>query len=125
MRASFSILIALSGLMFAWQAGGATYTSKRPSDEERGEELYERHCLSCHGASAAGDGPATEALVKPVPDLRGRMSADGREAAVSVVLEGRGAMPSFAVSIDEHDARRVVRHLERLAADSGAEDAGP
>lgn len=101
--------------------------SKRPTDEERGRELYERHCVQCHGATVAGDGPVAAALVKKVPDLSGEtaLSADNREANVTVVLDGRGLMPSYVASFDRYDARRVMRYMERVARDPAAATAEP
>lgn len=34
-----------------------------------GEENYERLCSACHGASGRGDGPVSEVLTMPAPDL--------------------------------------------------------
>jgi mono/diheme cytochrome c family protein len=96
----------------AW-AGRPT---KRLSDDDRGKLLYDRHCVQCHGATAAGDGLAAAALVKPVPDLRdGKLSSDNREAMAAVVLDGRNVMPSFEMSFDRYDARRVMRWMEKQA----------
>jgi mono/diheme cytochrome c family protein len=83
--------------------------TKRPSDAERGRELYVRHCAACHGPANAGDGPATSALVVPVPDLRGKVRAD--DAVIKVVLRGQGAMPGYEATFDKADARRVLQHM--------------
>lgn len=109
------VLLAAAALaaLYATDAPADT-PNRRPTEEERGEELYARHCVQCHGATAAGDGPAARALVHPVPDLRGRQIVD--DAAVDVVFLGRGAMPSFEESFDRADARRVLLHMQRLAA---------
>jgi len=90
----------------------AAQPTKRPSDEERGETLYNRHCVHCHGPVAEGDGPTTAALVKPVPNLKGNVKFD--DAAVKVVLRGQGLMPGFDGSFDKYDARRVLRHMASL-----------
>jgi mono/diheme cytochrome c family protein len=34
-----------------------------------GEENYQRLCAACHGASGKGDGPVSEVLTTPAPDL--------------------------------------------------------
>ena len=36
-----------------------------PPDVSRGKAVYERHCLSCHGAGGSGDGPAARSLKVP------------------------------------------------------------
>ena len=88
---------------------------KRPSDKERGEELYERHCVQCHGQNAGGDGPAAADLVATVPNLRGNLSKEPTEAQLSAIKNGVGAMPGFSMSFDKHDAGRVMRQMIRLS----------
>ena len=94
-------------LFAAWPAVAGQPTQRLP-DDERGEQLWDRHCAACHGPTNAGDGPATAALVAPVPDLRGKVKVD--EATLKLVLRGRGMMPDFETSFDKADARRVVQH---------------
>jgi mono/diheme cytochrome c family protein len=97
------LLLILTTL--AW----ADDSKKRPTDEQRGKELYERHCLSCHGPLAKGDGPATSALVVPIPDLAGQVKAD--KPTLDLVEFGRGAMPAFEATFDTEDARRVLKYM--------------
>jgi len=56
--------ILIAALTIAAASAGATevvtYT---------GEENYQRLCAACHGASGHGDGPVSEVLATPVPDL--------------------------------------------------------
>jgi len=87
----------------------AEQPTKRPSDEERGKELWERHCTACHGPANRGDGPATEALVVEVPDLRDQIKVN--DAMMKLVLRGRGAMPGYETSFDKNDARRVLKYM--------------
>lgn len=44
---------------------------------ERGKELYEQNCVSCHGKSGQADGPAAEGMEPPVADFT---NADRRSA---------------------------------------------
>lgn len=106
------LTVFLLGLLLP-AAAPADSPTRRPTDEERGEQLYNRHCVQCHGERAAGDGPATRALVHPVPDLRGRITVDS--ATIDVVHKGRGPMPSYAESFDRSDARRVLQWMLRLS----------
>lgn len=105
-------LLALLVLTTASQAGRPT---KRLSDEARGELLYDRHCIQCHGEFGAGDGPLVPTLVKPVPDLRTQLVEANRDRHVVVVLDGKRSMPSFRNAFDRYDAERVMRHMERIA----------
>jgi len=114
MRRTIGIAVPLLAVLAAGVAWGSK-PSKRLSDEARGLQLYNRHCIQCHGASVAGDGPATEALVPEVPNLRGKMEADTPDREAERVLEGHDGMPGFSMSFDLYDARRVLRHMVRLS----------
>ena len=128
-----SILLVLLVAAGAW----AGMPTKRPTDEERGKELYDRHCLACHGSDARGQGPATESLVAKVPNLKGTVVAD--KATIAIVQNGKGAMPSYEASFDCDDTRRVLLWMARLPYEppapaptkpsdddeGGDEDAGP
>ncbi|HSN73333.1 MAG TPA: cytochrome c [Steroidobacteraceae bacterium] len=85
-----SMLVALVLVMVVVGAGanppGADFS------HQSGEQLYQRFCASCHGASGVGDGVVAEALEVDVPDLtllarrnRGRYPA----ARVSEIIDGR------------------------------------
>lgn len=93
--------------------------TKRPEDHVRGRTVFMQSCWQCHGASNNGQGPAAEALVGGVPDLRGKMSEDRFDALIPIILEGKGKMPAYAEELDKHDARRVLVYLHRL--DTGEE----
>ena len=125
MRAPSLLAITLATLtLFVGLASEAARPTKRLSDEARGQLLYERHCVQCHGPQAAGDGPLTSSLVKPVPDLRNALGPDQRARQVLVVLDGRGTMPAFRASFDRFDAERVMRHMARIT-DPNWEDEAP
>ena len=106
-----SLLLLTVGLTWSQAASGEQPT-KRPTDEERGKELYERHCDSCHGGWARGKGPATQALVRPVPNLEGKVEADDK--TIMLVMRGKGAMPSYEQTFDRFDAKRVLQHMAKL-----------
>jgi len=75
------------------------------AQEDDGRQLYLDACATCHGAEAGGDGPMTQILTLPVPDLTGL--ADRNDGVfpwlVTVhMIDGRtglhghgGAMPIF------------------------------
>ena len=93
----------------------AAQPTKRPTDEQRGEQLYRRHCAACHGVRNGGRGPATKALVQEVPPLQA--STPGNDANVRVVLKGKGAMPGYEAAIDRADAVRVLKYMNSLGPD--------
>jgi mono/diheme cytochrome c family protein len=108
------IAVFIAFVLAAATNAAATPPSKRKSDEERGQELYERSCWMCHGRSGAGDGPASASLEGGIPSLEERIDVDKLAPSVKLVQEGRGRMPGFADSIDERDTRRVLKYARSL-----------
>jgi len=117
MRRAHVVAVVLGVLTFAGLARGDQPTT-RPDDIVRGQELYDRHCVQCHGALNDGKGPAAASLVVPIPDLQSKFEIDDLDALVPVILDGRGAMPSFVNSFDKYDARRVLKHMAGLNPES-------
>lgn len=62
-------LLLLSGPA-AWIAGSQSKESDDAS-AKKGRALYTQYCVSCHGSSAKGDGPAASALKVAPADLTG------------------------------------------------------
>ena len=94
--------------------------SKRPSDIDRGQQLWERHCWQCHGSTNQGDGPAAAALVHTVPNLIDQIVVTDELARR--VLRGNGAMPGYEQSFDFHDARRVLKYQATLGQEAEVEE---
>src|SRR3954463_8637271 len=53
---------------------------------EAGEQVYEEHCATCHGAKLRSTGA--------IPDLK-QQKADGRARFDQMVMAGRGQMPAW------------------------------
>lgn len=73
-----------------------------------GRDVYGRQCASCHGQSGGGGiGPALGdgRVVEAFPNV-----ADHR----AVVVEGRGAMPSFGDRMTDEEMDAVVRYTREL-----------
>jgi quinoprotein glucose dehydrogenase len=84
----------------------------------RGARVYTQHCTVCHGIDKKGD---PQGQFPPVHDLKNRLS---RKDVVTLLEEGKGAMPAFAfLSPAERDA--VAAHLfgEKEPDDSKGEAA--
>jgi mono/diheme cytochrome c family protein len=57
-----------------------------------GEELYRRHCASCHGVRGHGDGPLAASLRRSPSDLTTiarRSGGEFEESRVMMVIDGR------------------------------------
>ena len=114
----FALLIFVMSTASAAPSSSKKKKNARPTDAERGNELYERHCVQCHGAKADGKGPMASALVSEMPNLRGVITKETLDKYVAVVQRGKNAMPGFELSFDQHDTRRVLRELIRRGVDA-------
>jgi mono/diheme cytochrome c family protein len=92
----------------------AEIPKQRSPDHVRGRELWEQSCWQCHGATAEGDGPSAEALTVEVPNLRGTITNDRREALINTIIYGQGLMPAYGETFDRPEARRILAFLQRL-----------
>ncbi|HMY80083.1 MAG TPA: cytochrome c, partial [Thauera aminoaromatica] len=108
-------LLALIGV----QAMAKEWSGKIPSADERGRELYDRHCRACHGAKAGGDGLVASSLRQPVPNFTEGFGGKAQDELVRVVLHGRGAMPGFDTALSKDDAEKVVRYMGALGRAPG------
>ena len=64
-----SLWIALAVMTFAGCARRQALDASGPDFLANGQDTYEAHCASCHGADARGNGPAANLLEKPAPPL--------------------------------------------------------
>jgi mono/diheme cytochrome c family protein len=85
-----------------------------------GASLYQANCVSCHGETGAGDGPAAAGMSPPPANLRWTMrrpmATDGY--LMWTISDGGAtlgtAMPAFAGVLDEQDRWRIIRYLRTL-----------
>jgi mono/diheme cytochrome c family protein len=63
LTATALLFLAIASTAHAQTAAGTT------NPAERGKALYSQHCVSCHGISGIGDGPAATALKVRPSDL--------------------------------------------------------
>lgn len=90
---------------------GLTLSACAPERQVSGRALYEDFCLSCHGASGRGDGPAAAGLDHPPADLTRIAARNGGTfptTRVMSVIDGytrRGdrasVMPELGVALQE------------------------
>ena len=106
----------------AWEVPAKYKSMENPvagDDEamEIGEELYDKHCKSCHGKEGLGDGPKSAELDTPCGDFTTpefQAQTDGELFYKTTV--GRDDMPSFEKKIaDEEERWMVIVYLRSLA----------
>jgi mono/diheme cytochrome c family protein len=74
--------------------------------DEDGALLYERACSGCHGAEGEGAFGAGK-----YPALAANRRLGSVRYPVNLIVEGNGAMPSFADWLDDAQIAAVVEHI--------------
>lgn len=100
-------------------ARGALDASPRPDVTPvvlaRGADRFAIHCQPCHGARGLGDGPVAGRTM-PFPPAFEDAGIQTLDDVVMVIVDGHGAMPSYADRIKLADRWAVAAHVLRLRA---------
>ena len=107
-------VVLISCVLGSSLAMAKDWPSKVPSRAQLGEELYDTHCVACHGVRAAGDGPAVAALTADVPDFSTGWGKLERDPLIRSVVLGKGVMPGFELAFDRDAAEKVVDWMGKL-----------
>lgn len=80
---------------------------------EDGPAIYKTKCVSCHGASGAGDTPMGKKLgVKDLGAARAQSLTD--EELFDVISLGRNKMPAFEKRLAPEKIKQVVAYIRTL-----------
>ncbi len=101
----------------------ASLTQPMPGDPasiERGAELYQSYCASCHGETGMGDGPAGASLTPPPSPLARTAPKLSDGYLYWRIAEGGLAfgtsMPSFGTALTEQDIWDIINFLRTMEA---------
>jgi mono/diheme cytochrome c family protein len=89
---------------------------------ERGEELYLRFCVVCHGPDGVGANAniADKHPLLPAYNLSGAQVAGYSDAYIYAMIRvGRGLMPSYGARITHFDRWHVVNYVRQLQRSAG------
>ena len=111
-------LVALGGSAWAqgpWEAPAAEKGKKNPGgNAANGKKLAEVNCVSCHGASGKGDGPAAQALTpKPADWTSQKVQKESDGELFWKISNGRGPMPPWK-HLPEKDRWDLVSYVKSL-----------
>ncbi len=111
-------------------------TLAQPAAASRGKQIYDAHCVECHGTSGKGDGPASH-LMTPRPrdftsakykirstETGSLPTDDDLLRSVRQGLYG-SAMPGWQKILPEDDVRAVVDYVKTLSPRFAAEKPQP
>jgi mono/diheme cytochrome c family protein len=98
-----------------WEAPAAEKAKKSPGGNvANGKKLAETNCISCHGASGKGDGPAAAALnPKPADWTSPKVQAESDGTLFWKISNGRGPMPPWK-HLPEKDRWDLVAYVKSL-----------
>jgi mono/diheme cytochrome c family protein len=93
-----------------------------PAALAAGNQIYQRHCQSCHGANGDGKGEKAAELSTAPGDFTnaGKMSGLTDGELYWEITEGRRPMPAFRDKLSEQERWEVVDYIRRFAARSTA-----
>lgn len=82
---------------------------------KRGEVVFARYCVPCHGATGTGDGPVALRGFPPPASLLGDQALGMPDGRIFHILTfGQGNMPSYAAQIPSEDRWRVILFVRSL-----------
>ena len=118
-------IAAASAESAEWRVAPRKAAQKNPvaTDEQSlaiGRRLYQRECLSCHGITGKGDGPAAGELERPAGDLSSPTTLSQSDGGLFwKITIGRKPMPSFRTLLTDKERWHVVNYLRTLVDQDG------
>ena len=90
-----------------------------PASLERGQELYVRACVPCHGTGGLGDGPVTQAGMLPMSLLTDQAIGLADGYIYGMIRVGRGLMPAYGHQLTHFDRWHLVNYVRSLQGVTG------
>jgi mono/diheme cytochrome c family protein len=101
--------------------------SSTPEGSRRGQLLYSRFCLPCHGPQGRGDGPVAQRGYPPPPALQRDIALQYQDGEIfHIITYGLGNMPAYGSQMPREDRWLIVNHVRTLQeAARGQEGVAP
>lgn len=110
-------MLSLGPSNFSALASGG---SRASASFEQGKALYDAHCMSCHGPTGLGDGPAAAGLNPPPANLQMHLAGNAHtdQQIFNRISNGipNSAMPAFGTVLPEEDIWQIVHNARSLAS---------
>lgn len=112
-----SVIIAVAHEKTGWIAPEEARKMKNPIEStkasiQKGKEIYEKKCSSCHGVKGDGKGPIAGRLSPKPTNFReshGEKMTDGEH--YWKITNGRGSMPSYEKDLTEEKRWHVINYI--------------
>jgi mono/diheme cytochrome c family protein len=85
-------------------------------DVQRGKEIYEARCVSCHGVQGRGDGPDAASLRPPPADMRAHVPYHPDEDLAAFIRDGipGTAMPAYRDQLTDQQILQLIAYVRDL-----------
>lgn len=114
------LLMSISHQESEWTAPPREARKKSPipankANLENGKGLYSAHCLSCHGSTGVGNGPAAKDLEKHPGDLTSKQIQSQKDGALFwKISTGRAPMTAFKDTLSATERWQIVQYVRSL-----------
>lgn len=94
---------------------GSTLVSPMTVNEDillKGEALYQRYCMHCHGAEGKGDGPVSEKFNGIANLVGGQLKTVSEGHIFHVISHGKGMMLSHASQVTQEERWKIAHYVK-------------
>jgi len=110
---SQSAIVVLASSLFAF------FGSSRPvwsAEAKGGKALYDKLCVSCHGADGKGNPAMTKVFGEKALNLATKETTQKKDEELSkVITQGRGKMPASGKGLSKQEQRQLLDYMRSLA----------
>lgn len=82
----------------------------RPAPDATGVEIYQQLCVRCHGENLEGE-------IGPALGRGSDIALESDDFIRKTIHDGRGRMPSFALTLTDEQIERVISYLREVQGD--------
>jgi mono/diheme cytochrome c family protein len=85
-----------------------------PAATARGDTLFHRLCVPCHGMTMQGNGPVAANFMPP-PDLLAQQTRERKDGYIySYIRHGGVVMPSYGFQVSAEEAWDIIHYLRAM-----------
>jgi cytochrome c553 len=98
-------------------SGGGVLLAQTTEGLDRGRNVYQEHCIDCHGATGKGDGSKSPSLSpRPGNLVSAATSAKTDKELLRIIAQGqaRTAMPAWQDVLPADDQQAVLQYIRSL-----------
>lgn len=96
--------------------GGVHVLAQTPDPViEHGQQLYMKHCASCHGKTGEGDGPLADVLTVKLQNLQTHVIHHDQASLFQMIAQGiEPDMPAFTTELDMDEISDLIAYIYTL-----------